>query len=371
MKCKVFFLHTILITVMLICFTFVASAKNETINNLYSDYGIELSEEVKEVLGILGFEEFSAEEFSKITFSDAFRTIIDIFKGSLQKPFSCMCSLIGIILLCSIVSGFVQQNKSFAVYFDTAITLFVSVYTFTAIMQCIADSVAAMYSGGILIKSLIPATATLAAFSGTPSLAVSYNAVSMYCAQVITAVCRDFLTPVLCAFAAVSVCVSVSSVFNYESILNAVKKVVSVILGFIGTVYTGILALKDIFATGIDKVAVKGAKFFIGSTVPVVGSALSEGLSSIIASVSLMKNVYGTIGIMVIIAVTLPAVCEILLWLIALYVTEYASLSFGLDGVSKGIASLRYVISMMLSILLFNVYILVVSTAMIMLLGNK
>lgn len=371
MKCKVVCVCIVIIAVMLFCFTIKVEAKDTTSDYLYSCFDIELSDDVEKILESLGFEDFSAEEFSKIDISDAFQMIIDVFKGSMKTPFFCMCTLIGIILICSIVSSFVQQNKSISAYFDTAITLFVSVYAFTSVIQCISDAVASMYSAGVLMKSLIPATATLAAFSGNPSLAVSYNAVSMYCAQIITAVCRDFLTPILCAFSAVSVCVSISSFFNFDSLLNAVKKIISVVLGFIGTVYTGIIALKDIFATGIDKVAVKGVKFFIGSTVPVVGSALSEGLSSIIASVSLMRNVYGTIGIIVITAVTLPAVCEMILWLISLYVTEYAAQALGLSCVAKGILSLRYVISMLLSILLFTVYILIISAAMIMLLGNK
>lgn len=371
MKCKVLFLHMITITVMLFCFTVSASADNMTINDLYSDYNVELSEEVKDVLRTLGFEDFSAEEFSRISISDTFRTIMNIFKGSMKKPFSCMCLLIGIIMICSLATGFLQQNKSIGVYFDTVITLFITVVAFVNITQCIADSVASMYSAGILMKSLIPATALLAAFSGSPSLAVSYNAVSMYCAEVVTAICRDFLTPVLCSFSAVSVCVAVNSTFNYDAILSGVKKIVSVILGLLGTVFTGVLALKDVFAIGIDKVAVKGVKFFLGSTVPVVGSALSEGLSSIIASVSLMKNIYGAIGITVIVAVTFPAVCEMILWMIAFSVAEYSAQALGLSGVSKGMASLKYVVSMMLSILLFTVYILIVSSAMIMLLGNK
>lgn len=356
---------------MLFCFTIFASANNTTIDSLYSDYNIELSEEVKDVLKTLGFEDFSAEEFSRISISDTFRTITNIFKGSMKKPFSCMCLLIGIIILCSLAAGFLQLNKSIVIYFDTVMTLFITVVAFINIIQCIADAVASMYSAGILMKSLIPVTALLAAFAGSPSLAVSYNAVSMYCAEIITAICRDFLTPVLCAFSAVSACAAVNSTFNFDAILNGIKKIVSVILGLLGTVFTGILALKDIFAVGIDKVAIKGVKFFLGSTVPVVGSALSEGLSSIIASVSLMKNIYGAIGITVIVSVTLPAVFEMILWMIAFSVTEFTAQALGLSGVSKGMASLKYVVSMMLSILLFTVYILIVSSAMIMLLGNK
>lgn len=371
MKCKDVLLHTILIAVMLFCFTISVSAKNMLSEKLYSERNIELSEEVQNVLESLGFEEFSAEEFSSISIADSFQTIINIFKGSMQKPFTCMCSLIGIILLCSLAAGFIRQNQSISAYFDTVVTLFITLAAFVNVIQCLADSVASMYSAGVLMKSLIPATAALAAFSGSPALAVSYNAVSMYCAEIISAVCRDFLTPVLCAFSAVSVCMSVNSTFNSDSILSAVKKVISVLLGLSGTVYTGVLALKDVLAVGIDKVAVKGVKFVLGSTVPVVGSALSEGLSSVIASVSLMKNIYGTIGIIVIVAVTLPAICEMLLWMIAFSVTEYTAQALGLSGVSKALSSLRYVVSMMLSILLFTIYILIVSSAMIILLGNK
>lgn len=371
MKCKDVILHTVFVVVMLFCFTIFVSAENATSNELYSKYNIELSEEVQDVLESLGFEDFSAEEFSDISIKDTFQTIVNIFKGSMKQPFSCMCTLIGIILLCSLASGFVQQNQSISVYFNTVVTLSITLAAFVNVIQCLTDAVSSMYSAGILMKSLIPATAALAAFSGSPSLAVSYNAVAMYCAEIISAICRDFLTPVLCAFSAVAVCMSVNSAFNSDSIMNSVKKIISVLLGLCGTVYTGILALKDVLAVGIDKVAVKGVKFVLGSTVPVVGSALSEGLSSVIASVSLMKNIYGTIGIIVIVVTTLPAVCEMILWMITFAVTEYAAQSLGLLGVSKALASLRYVVSMMLSILLFTVYILIVSSAMIILLGNK
>lgn len=371
MKCKVFLLNGVFIIVMLFSFTFYSSAKTQINEDFYSDYNVELSQEVIDVLEDIGFEDFSAEEFSKISLSDTFRTIFDIFKGSMKKPFIAMCSLLGIILLCAVAVSFIQHNQSITAYFNSIITLFVAFVAFANAVQCISDSVAAMYSAGILMKSLIPATAVLAALSGSPAMAVSYNAISMYIAEIISAVCRDFLSPVLCAFAAVSVCVSVNSGFNSEALLNSIKKFIGVALGLSGTIYTGILALKDVLAVGIDKVAVKGVKFILGTAVPVVGSALSEGLSSVIASVSLMKNTYGTIGIIVIIAVTLPAISELILWQLTFSVTGYAAQSLGLDGVAKSLTSLRYVMTMMLSILLFLIYILIVSAAMVILLGNK
>lgn len=371
MKCKVVFLNSVFIIVMLLSFTLNSSAKSENYEDLYSKYNVELSDEVIDVLESLGFDEFSAEEFSEISLSDTFSSIFNIFKGSMKKPFIAMFSLLGLIILCAFACNFIQNNQGFSVYVNSIMTLFVALAAFGNAVQCISDSVAAIYSSGILMKSLIPAIAVLTALSGSPSMAVSYNAISMYCAEIISAVCRDFLSPVLCTFAAVSVCLSVNSGFNSESLLNAVKRFIGVALGLAGTIYTGILSLKDVLAVGIDKVAVKGVKFILGSSVPVVGSALSEGLSSVIASVSLMKNTYGTIGIIVIIAVTLPAICELILWQLTFSVTGYAAQSLGLDGVSKALTSLRYVMTMMLSIILFIIYVLIVSAAMVILLGNK
>lgn len=371
MKCKVVLLNIALVAVMLFCFTVKSSAKMEIDEDFYSNHNVELSQEVIEVLEELGFEDFSAEEFSKISLTDTFRTIVNIFKGSMKKPFISMFSLLGLIILCAIACSFIQNNHGFSVYVNSIMTLFVALAAFANAVECISDSVAAIYSAGILMKSLIPATAVLTALSGSPSMAVSYNAISMYCAEIISAVCRDFLSPVLCAFASVAVCLSVNPGYNSEAFLNAVKRFIGIALGLAGTIYTGILSLKDVLAVGIDKVAVKGVKFILGSSVPVVGSALSEGLSSVIAAVSLMKNTYGTIGIIVIVAVALPAIFELILWQLTFSVTGYAAQALGLDGVAKALTSLRYVMTMMLSILLFIIYVLIVSAAMVILLGNK
>ena len=371
-KCKGMLLYIAMIAVMMFYFTIFASADVVTSNKLYSSEDIELSDDVVKVLESVGFNDFSAEEFCNISIKDSFIAVFDVFKGSLKKPFSCMVFIVGIIIICSVGAGFVQQNSSLSAYFDSVVVLIIVLYAFLNITKCIENAVAAMYSTGILMKSLIPTTALLTAVSGNPTMAVSYNAVMMYCAEIISAVCRDFLSPLLCCFASVSVCMSVNaSNFNSDSVFNFFKKVISVVLGLCGTVFTGLLALKDVLAVGADKIAVKSVKFVIGSTIPVIGSALSEGLSSVLASVSLMKNIYGTIGIIVIITLTLPAVSELILWTFVFYVTEYTAQVLGLGGVAKALSSLRYVLSMLLSILLFVIYILIVSSAMIMLLGNK
>lgn len=368
MKCKVVLLNIYMIGVMLVGFTINVSAEVS-----FSDVAdeIQLPDDVQDVLRSIGFTEFTAEKISNISIIDTFRAIVDIFKGSLKTPLETLCGLIALIIVSSVGNGYMTGNGSMSQFFDTSVTMFIVLFAFSGAAESIDTAIDSMYTGGILMKSLIPIVGTLSVLSGSPSAAVSYNAVSMYCAQAISALCRDFLSPILSVISVVAVCSGVNNIFNFTPVINTVKKFVNVILGLCGTIYTGILALKDVLAVGIDKVAVKGVKFVIGSAVPVVGSALSEGLSSIIASVSLMRNTYGTIGIIVVVAVTLPAVCELVLWIFTFMISSYAAQTLGLDSVAAILENIRYVMSMLLSILLFTVYILIISSAMIILLGGN
>ncbi len=371
MKCKVVVIVTVFCAVM--CFSFTAFAKSESLTNdlLYIEADFELSQDVKDVLKSIGFEEITAEHIMNISLKDVFRSFADIFKGSLKKPFSTLCVLCSLIIACAVGFDLLDSGSGIRQYFSTVVTMSIVLVAFSGSVSCIDAAVDAMYSSGILMKSLIPTVAAFSAFSGSPSLAVSYNAATMYCAQIITYLSSDILSVLMCVFAAVSVCTGINKFFNISTLLASFKKFINFILGLLGTVYTGILALKDVLAVGIDKVAVKGVKFVIGSAVPVVGSALSEGLSSIIASVSLMRNTYGTIGIIVVIAVTLPAVCELVLWNCSFIMAGYVADALGLSPAARIIECIRYTVSIMLSILLFCVYMLIVSSAMIILLSGK
>ncbi len=370
MKCKVFVVVVVLACVM--CFSFTANAESESVasNSLYNN-DFKLSQDVVEILESIGFEEISSESILNMSVADVLRSIADIFRGSLKKPLSSLCVLTGLIIVCAVGVGLLGTRSGMGDYLGSVVTMCIVLVAFSGSVSCIDATVDSMYSSGILMKTLIPAVAAFSAFSGNPSLAVSYNAVSMYCAQIITYFCSDALTPVMCVFSALSVCTGINRYFNISPLLASVKRLVNVLLGLLGTVYTGILALKDVLAVGIDKVAVKGIKFVIGSAVPVVGSALSEGLSSIIASVSLMRNTYGTIGIIVVTAVTLPAVCELILWSCTFMLSSYVADALGIGNVAEIINCIRYTVSIMLSVLLFAVYMLIISSAMIILLTGK
>ena len=330
-----------------------------------------VDEETEQMLSKIGFDDYSFEELYQIDFSDIADLLLSIFKGSLKIPFSSSVTVAGISLMCFTGQNFTGKNKTISVFLETVSLIFISLFIYSSISGLINRAVTSVLSVGTMMKVLVPVLAAVVTFSGNPSLALSYNAVTLYVSEIITAVSRDFLIPFLLIFVALSGCLAFNGLVRGELITNTVKRIVNTILGLAGTVFTGFITVKDVLACGIDKVSVKGIKFLIGSSVPVVGSALSEGLSSVIASVSLMKNTFGIIGIIILIIIVLPVVSELICWILSMYFCEYICEIFEQKKNVAMLSSLRFSFSLILSVILFTVYILIVSTGLVILMGSK
>ena len=330
-----------------------------------------VSEETKELLSEIGLDDFTFEELYKISFTDIADLVVSIFKGSLKIPFKSTVTVIGIAFVCSVGQHYIGSSEKMSLFLETVSLIFVTLFVYSSVSGLINRAVTSVLSVGAMMKVLVPILAAVVTFSGNPALALSYNAVTLYAAQIITAISRDFLIPLILTFVAVSGCLAFNSIVRADVITGIVRKCVNTVLGLSGTVFTGFITVKDVLASGADKISVKGIKFLIGSSVPVVGSALSEGLSSVIASVSLMKNTFGIIGIIVTLVIVLPAISELIVWILCMYFCEYFCEIMNQRKNVALLSSLRFSFSLILSVLLFTVYIFIVSTGLVILTGSR
>lgn len=368
-------LVTLFVGVMFFYFTVFACAENVKSDELYTedmqDLFDGLNDDVRDALASIGIESLSSEELTEISFGNVFQLLFGFLKRGAKAPLSCMGTLFCLLVLNAVAGSCILPKDGLRDYFETVGVLFASLLLFSQVISCVTSSAAALTAVVSFTKLLVPIMAAIAAFLGNPTMAVSYQAGTLYSAEIISSVCCDFLVPILCIFSAAAVCAAANRVVRINSILSMVKTLFHTVLGLAGTVFTGILALKNILAVNIDRVSFKGIQFVLGSAVPVVGSTLSEGLSSLIAAAGLMKSTYGIIGILVIVITVLPSVCELLIWLLGLTAIGYAAQALDQNSTASVIESLRFVLSMMLSLILFAVYLLIVSTGMIILMHAK
>lgn len=329
-----------------------------------------LDDETKEILEALGFRNYTPDEISGLSLKETLSAFFGIFTDNLKEPFEFVCVSIGVIIFCSLSNGILCSGNGNNTYFEAVAVIFISLLAFSGITDLITKTVAVINIVCGLMKLLLPVLTAIIAFSGNPSLALSSGSVSLYISEVITAVCNDFLSPLMCVFAAFSLCASANGNINISPVINLVKKVFGVILGFLGTVYSGVLTLRDVIAAGTDKITVKGIKFVLGSAVPIVGSTISEGFTAVLSALSLFKNTFGILGIIVCVILIMPVLSRIVLWILSLLISEYVSQVFGKDTVSQVFSSLRYVITMLLTLLCFMIFVFLISVSSVMITGG-
>ncbi len=375
MKCKVLLLNIIIVIVMLFAFTVHSYAYNmddaEFYDRAVSELKNNLDEDSLELLSSLGIDDFSIRELSDLSFRDILSTIFDVLVDKLLSPAKLVCIITAILILISLSGGMLSESGMMSRYFEFVSVLFVSLVCFSYVIDMISDTVNVIHVLCGLMKMLIPVLTAVIAFGGNPALASCSSAISLYISEVIILVCDEFLAGLLCIISAFCVSSGINTALNPRYIIELIKKIFNFVLGFLAAVYSGVLTIRDIVSSGIDKISGNSIRFILGSSVPVVGGTLSEGLSAVISAVGLFKNTFGITGIIVILITVFPVFSGLLCLYIALYVCEFLASAVGNDKIVTLFASFRYIISMLISLLIFIVFVFIISVSTVLILSKK
>ncbi len=318
------------------------------------------------------FEELGIGE---IDFSTLFNTspralgemFLNLIQGKLENPLKTALQILGVLILLAIVDSLLDEKNSQAGKVMALLSaLFLSIVLVPRVMECLSHTCAAISLSSDFMLAFIPVYAAIVAASGNPALALSSQTLLFGFAQAIAQFSAYFLKPSIGILLALSMISTLSPVFDFNGITNMIKKTATVTLGFLSTVFAGLLSIKGLLAGAADSAAAKGAKFLIGSFVPVVGGAVSDALGSIVSSLSLVRGATGAFGILAILLIALPVFAELLLWLLTL---NLCAVGADLFGQGKAAALLRSIASALVilgAILLFNAVLLIISTALML-----
>lgn len=375
MKCKVVLLNIILFAVMLFTFTVNVFAYDATESDFYEKAIDELTEnlddDTKDFLSALGLEDYSPEELSNLSFGDVISVLTSAFAENFTQPAHSVCIVLALLILISLSGGLISEHGSMSGYFEFIALMFIALYCFSQIIEMVTDTVAVIHAVCGLMKLLIPILTAVVSFSGNPSLATGSSAISLYISELIILVCDEFLAVMLCIMTAVCVSTCINSSVKTTYVIELVKKIFNYVLGFLGAVYSGVLTIRDIVSADIDNLSVKGLRFILGSSVPIVGGTLSEGLSAALSALSLFKNTFGIFGIVIAIVVSLPIFIRLFCWLLSLVFCEYIASSMGYEKISSVFSSFRYIMSMLISLLIFIIFIFLISVSTVLILSKK
>ncbi len=337
----------------------VSSAANA--DDYYYEYGFDeafsaVSDETLLLLDELGLNEVSFDSLFNASISDVFSVLFDLFTRCVKEPLRFFAVSSVVAALTSVVSSFFHNPAAVGNIGTCAAALAAAVPA----AQTVNAAVAAMECVGAFTTAFAGAYCAVVSSAGNINAAVSYSVSAAVSNIVISQFGTQLLktvTGVMCAMAFLS-CFDIYALARRAG--EVVKKVTVSILGLAGTVFTGVVSLKDLLADSADSLASRSVRFLVGKSVPVVGGVVSESYNAFIAGIKLIKSSVGVFGIAAAALTVLPVLITLGAWSLSFYAAISVCEAFGCSGISSVFSILRDAFAVSIAIIVFGVLIFTV-----------
>jgi stage III sporulation protein AE len=134
-------------------------------------------------------------------------------------------------------------------------------------------------------------------------------------------------------------------------------------------IFLGLLSTQSIIGASADTLGVRAAKFAASNFIPIVGSAVADAYSTVKASLGLLRGGVGFFGIAAIFVMIIPPLLEVGLMRLAFAACEIACDIFGTKAVKILLSNTVKILSLVFSILVCFSIMLIISTAIVMMIG--
>ena len=219
--------------------------------------------------------------------------------------------------------------------------------------------------------SFIPVFAVIVAASGAPVTSASSSGLLLLATQAVSYFSSFVILPLMGGYLALSISSSVSPLINRSGIAEGIKKIAVWVLSAVSAVFVGILGVQTAVNSAADNLSVKTAKFILGTAVPVAGTALSEAVNTVTASMGLLKSSVGIYGTVAAAAIFLPLIIELLMWRAVLIVTGAVSELMSLPKISSLLKAVDVMISLLVGIMLLTLTVFIISLTVVVTFGKQ
>lgn len=319
------------------------------------------------------FEEYDIDTrdpnwVNKITGSNVLSHVWDLITGGMKAPIKTGVFIASIIFLAASLTAFGADTR-----FETAIyaaVLGICVLVANNVWQSVESVVDAVKGCSAFMLSFVPIFASVLALSGHTITAPAMSALLLGATEVMAYLASFTVLPLMGGYLALSIGSGVSPLLNNSGIVDSVKKFSMWIMSLLATVFVGVLGIQTAVNSSADSVAIRTTKFIIGTSVPVTGGALSEAVSTISASMGLLRSSIGIYGVVALVFMFLPIVIELVLWRLTLMVNISLGELFSLSKTTGILRAVDAMLSVLLGVVLIVGGMFIISLSVIVAAGK-
>lgn len=352
---------------VLVCLSFfvIDAYATEDLNNEISEKLFSANNEITDILEDFGITSLDYESIYSISFKNIWSYFKEGFFGCLTRfaePFS---KLLIIIVFIGIVSIVVEEKK-YKLFLGLLVIPIIILILIEEVNTCLSAALSLIKLNNNFMISFAPLYAITVAVAGNPGAAITYNTLVIGVAEIVSAIINYGFIDIIGCYFCLCIGFSLNGSLNFSRFINSVNRFISFALGIVSSVFAAVLSIKGIYSAAADSAASKTVRFAISTLIPVIGSSLSDAYSTFIGSINILKGSVAIIGIIAVVLVNLPVLTEIFLFNTTLNILGFVSELSDINPVTSILRGFAVGIKIIGLLVIFEAFILIVSTAVML-----
>ncbi len=244
--------------------------------------------------------------------------IFEILFLSIKKALPSFSVMLGLSLLLSFVDKLNIINPNLENTAKLGGRILFTVTVISSITGLVTTAKESLNTVSSFAQALSPVLITLLASCGAQGSVTNLAPSSVLLSSVLIDIIVNTVFPLIILGCTV---LSVDTLLpgnKLKGISDLLKSAASWITGIIFTVFAGVIAIQGAIASVSDGVSMRGIKYAINTSVPIIGGAISESLSAVLFSGYLLKTAVGLMGIIIIAGILIIPLISIFAYFVLL-----------------------------------------------------
>ncbi len=162
------------------------------------------------------------------------------------------------------------------------------------------------------MQALMPVLLTMLVAVGGITTSAFFSPVILGAVAFTGTLIKNIIMPLILFSAVLAIVNNLSSKIQIGKMSGLIKQAAGLMLGFILTVFVGVISIQGVTAATIDGVTIRTTKFAVDKFVPIVGSFLSDAIDTVVGCSLLVKNAIGSMGLIFILLLCMVPMIKIL-----------------------------------------------------------
>lgn len=307
------------------------------------------------------------EEFQSQTAQGWLALAGEALQEAAQAPLRLFLKLCGILLLLAAAKTLCTENERQFEWLAALCVFALCSQDFTAL---IAQMETALSECKAYLVSFVPVFASVLASCGQAGSAAIYSGLFFTAALLVCDVLCNVGLPAVRIFLAFHVTGCVGGGVDLSGLALSLCRAFKWVLGLCATLFGALISLQGVFAQSADTLALKTGKFILGSSIPVVGKAVSDAMGSVLAGLKMLKGGVGFAAVAVVAAAFLPMMLHCVAYQFFFVALQSVAGALELHRTEKLLGGLGQCAGLLLAMAFFFCFVVVSATMVMILLGN-